>query len=652
MKKKAIQYVFATALSLAFVAVVLSMLDGKQTGSGPQRAIDNEPIPASSAEQMNLSRRVGQPRKSFSPDLLIRLEDLPAGEFRNDVGKLPDDLREEVLKMLAEDRCLLSDIDSLRVDRGGALYYVCSFIPRDGAPMEEAALSKESGLLGFSAAQGALVSVSTPIRLHSRPGSDNILFLDFDGHVVENTRWNNSRGVDRWDCLPYDKDGDSTTFNALELAFITQIWERVSEDFAPFEVDVTTEQPVEWTPTTGHALITPGLDANGTNCPHASAGGVAYVNVFGKTSYSYDSGNAYSPAWCKDYHEANAAEVISHELGHNFSLKHDKWSDGAVTNGYYGGHVNGGIKWGPIMGTGYGDDVSQWSKGEYLHAFESDQDDLLQVSTRAGYRPDDAGDANGSAALLGVAADGAVSHGGVIEETDDPDVYVFSTGAGDITIQAKTYRASTRTWGGNLDLLLELYNSSGDLIASSNDPLEMDASISQYVPAGEYFLHVKPTGAGNPLVDPPTGYTSYASLGQYWLTGLVSADADGDGLPNQWELQYFGSYTNALPSGDLDGDGADNLTEFIAGTVPNDAGSVFKATAYSANHTSGTPFTIDWNTMPGRLYTVSRSSSLQYDPFAPFPDAVDLPYTRNSYTDSVSHAEARIFYRVEVKTAE
>jgi hypothetical protein len=45
------------------------------------------------------------------------------------------------------------------------------------------------------------------------------------------------------------------------------------------------------------------------------------------------------------------------------------------------------------------------------------------------------------------------------------------------------------------------------------------------------------------------------------------ADSDGDGMPDAWEIQYFGN-TAQPPSGDYDGDGANNLTEFLQGRDP------------------------------------------------------------------------------------
>ena len=138
----------------------------------------------------------------------------------------------------------------------------------------------------------------------------------------------------------------------------------MAEDYAPFDIDVTTEPPGTLTTRTAMALITRSTDANGAANPHNTGGGVAYVNVFGTTSYS-----RYRPAWI--YHdnlandESYVAEAASHEIGHNMGLSHDGRTDG---QDYYGGHGSGDTSWGPLMGTGYYRNVSQWSKGGYYLA--------------------------------------------------------------------------------------------------------------------------------------------------------------------------------------------------------------------------------------------------------------------------------------------
>ena len=73
-------------------------------------------------------------------------------------------------------------------------------------------------------------------------------------------------------------------------------------------------------------------------------------------------------------------------MGHNLSLSHD----GTPTSAYYGGHGSEETSWGPLMGTGYNRNVSQWSKGEYSGA-NNQEDDIQLIGSRLLMRGDDHG---------------------------------------------------------------------------------------------------------------------------------------------------------------------------------------------------------------------------------------------------------------------
>jgi hypothetical protein len=354
--------------------------------------------------------------------------------------------------------------------------------------------------------------------------------------------------VARWDCRPFDADGNTNTFSVDEQGYIVRIWERIAEDYAPFDVDVTTEQPLTWTDTTGHALITPDSDANGIPCPHFGYGGIAYVDVFGGTSYSYNRASCYSPAFVLPMGSdangyADSAEAASHELGHNLSLSHDGMTPNLE---YYGGHGSDDVSWGPIMGTGYGRNVSQWSKGEYYHASQT-QDDLAIIASHAPYRDDDYGNTNTTASFVAASNGILIIASGLISGKTDVDVFSFETGAGPISLTVFPYRCAVGTHGGNLDITARLYNSSNGLVAANNPTNATQATLAYTAPAaGTYYLHVTGTGTGNPTNASPTGYTSYGSIGQYFVTGNVSL-ITGLALqsPNGGELWYKGQ-TNSI----------------------------------------------------------------------------------------------------------
>ena len=58
---------------------------------------------------------------------------------------------------------------------------------------------------------------------------------------------------------------------------------------------------------------------------------------------------------------------------------------------------------------------------------------------------------------------------------------------------------------------------------------------------------------------------------------LHAADADGDGLPDEWETFYFGNLTTATATSDFDGDGSSDLAEYLAGTSPVNPAENFRA---------------------------------------------------------------------------
>ena len=64
-----------------------------------------------------------------------------------------------------------------------------------------------------------------------------------------------------------------------------------------------------------------------------------------------------------------------------------------------------------------------------------------------------------------------------------------------------------------------------------------------------------------------------AGLGNGTIYRVTPVDTDADGLPNWWELAYFGSTTVATPGADADGDGATNLQEYQGGSDPLSATS-------------------------------------------------------------------------------
>ena len=111
--------------------------------------------------------------------------------------------------------------------------------------------------------------------------------------------------------------------------------------------------------------------------------------------------------------------------------------------------------------------------------------------------------------------------------------------------------------------------------------------------------------------------------------------------PEWIALHFPGGYPGNLI--DSDDDGLDNLSEFIAGTLPNDDASVFKVVAAEPVPAG---FAISWNATNGRQYGVHWTDDLAT---GYLPLATNLLYPVNSYTDTVHTAEDGGFYYIDVQ---
>lgn len=468
------------------------------------------------------------PPREFPPGSVRRVQDLPPSRLRTQIERLPAQVRDRAVAWLGNFHFTDLDLDSLQVDPAGGIFYADHFNLAAGGAIAD----------GGPVVAGAAVPVSpfpAALRFHSRPGAPNVLFINFSGGSVSNTAWNTLLGRTVIPAVAFSTDADYTTFSGAEQMAIKRIWQRMAEDYAAFNIDVTTERPATFGTRTAHALITRNTDANGLDNPAATAGGVAYVNVFATSSYA-----TYRPGWIYfnnlAYDESYIAEAASHEMGHNLGLSHDGRTDGYD---YYGGHGSGDTSWGPLMGTGYNQNVSQWSKGEYYLA-NNTEDDLAIIAAKISYRADDHGNTSASATALTITGGTNVlattpendptntnsANKGVLERNTDVDVFSFATGTGTINLTVNPWiMPSGLTRGGNLDVSVALYNTSGTLLLTNNSADHTFALVQTNLTEGIYYLYVRNSGTGNPTSATPTGYTAYGSIGEYFITGSVVASS-------------------------------------------------------------------------------------------------------------------------------
>jgi hypothetical protein len=411
-------------------------------------------------------------------------------------GKSADELKAHFLK----DR-------SWRLDRRGRVFIVEEMDQPLPVTPVTAAQTGQTALL-----DGSLQPLDQTFLLHSKPGAARTIYLNFKGATLAGTAWNGTAG--NLTALPFDTDGMPYTFSTAELQRIQTIWQRVAEDYAPFDVNVTTEalppDQISRSGTGDTVFGTTVLITSSSGVYSCSCGGVAYLGVFDDTSEYYKPALVFYNQ-LGGGNEKYVAEAISHEAGHNMGLSHD----GTATLGYYAGHGSGATGWAPIMGVGYYQALTQWSQGEYAGANNTQDDYTVMQSNGLPLRADDHGDTAATATVLSGSASGGITTvlaQGVIERPTDIDQFAFSAAPG-----TASFSVSPAARSPNLDAWVGLRDAAGTLLANINPVDALNASFSVVLPAaGTYYLSVQGTGKGDPL---STGYSRYGSVGQYALSG-------------------------------------------------------------------------------------------------------------------------------------
>ncbi|MEX2176844.1 MAG: choice-of-anchor D domain-containing protein [Pirellulaceae bacterium] len=342
---------------------------------------------------------------------------------------------------------------------------------------------------------GSDLAASNPLsslpQLSSNPGAAAKLYLDFNGHFE--ATWG---GYSNASTPVFDRDGDPTTFSLGELNAIQEVWARVAEDYAPFQIDVTTIAPGSLA---DRAVAHIAIGGHGLDWYGASAGGVAYVGGF------YNGAPNVGYVFSEALGNGNAryvAEAASHEAGHLFGLWHQaEWNGTTLVSSYHYGNSD----WAPIMGVGYYAARTTWNHGPTPSGYavlQADLSILAGANNAFGYRADDFGGSILAAAALPVSGTNA-SVSGLIGANGDQDVFSFATSGGNVGVDL-----NVAAYGPNLDAVLELWDAAGTVVVSSAPAGTLGASIYTTVGAGTYYLVARSAGG-------------YGNLGTYFISGVI-----------------------------------------------------------------------------------------------------------------------------------
>lgn len=125
---------------------------------------------------------------------------------------------------------------------------------------------------------------------------------------------------------------------------------------------------------------------------------------------------------------------------------------------------------------------------------------------------------------------------------------------------------------------------------------------------------------------------------------VTPGDSNGNGIPDDWEILYFGRTTNVTHTTDFDRDGLSDYYEWLAGTSPTDPLSCLRVEALDGG-SSG--MTLLWYSTAGATYRVERATDLS-SPEGFEVVGWDLPATPpvNGFTDEAPPASGPAFYRI------
>ena len=313
------------------------------------------------------------------------------------------------------------------------------------------------------------------------PSGAGVILLDFDGQLISGTAWNSTGDF-------YCSPANMTT---SEIDFAVQ---RVTNDYSPFNVTVTTDESV-YNAANPYArirvVITESWEWYGKQ-----VGGASYVGAF--TS----GGNTPSFVFSSllSYNSKFVAEAVSHEAGHSFGLHHQALYDANCVkiSDYNYGQGSGEIGWAPIMGSAYSQNLSLWHNGPTSSGCSSYQNDIATIAGIVGYRTDDYSNSFSGAVALSTSLDGTISN------SNDVDFFSISPAA-TTTVAVTPYNVGLNNAGANTDLTLNVYSRLGILIATIENPTVLDAAIT--LSPGSYYISVGTIA--NPFV------TTYGMLGKY-----------------------------------------------------------------------------------------------------------------------------------------
>lgn len=389
--------------------------------------------------------------------------------------------------------------------------------------------------------------------LSSRPDAPYTFYLNFAGF---NYTGNWSSGTPG-STPSYFGVSSTGTFNSTQQNRIKQVWARVAEKYAPFNVNVTTIDPAVAAgraDTDAHRQAYYDSQARmmhtviGGTGGWSGGGGVSFV---GTTQNSYStSGNGGAGLgrhtnWVFAAQAPTSyqfvAEASAHEIGHGMKLDHQSDFNGTAKINEYSSNngATGNGSYAPIMGNSYSTQRGTWRIGTAGDngnpVSQNDVATLLSNNGVGGFIDDGIGHGFGTATdlpLTGLTINNTLAKGVIVpsssanpqamgEDSYLSDFFRFRTEGGLVSMKltngSQYLTPGTADPGATLDSVLRVYDSSMNLVGmATRDGSTLFSTFSMNLGVGNYFAKISSIGGYSSTFATPA---SYYTMGSYFLTG-------------------------------------------------------------------------------------------------------------------------------------